>query len=172
VKSLIDLLLGRPLKSSEEIREKTGPAAGIAIFGLDALGSAAYGPEAALTVLIPLGASATNYILPISASVIALLLIVYFSYRQTIEAYPMGGGSYTVARQNLEVFPGLLAATALMNDHVLTAAVEISTSSSRSCVSFLISRRKILNARSPCWCRSWSCNIRINISCIISARVG
>jgi amino acid transporter len=126
VKSLVDLLLGRPLKSSEESREKVGPAAGIAIFGLDALGSASYGPEAALTLLIPLGASALNYILPISASIVALLLIVYFSYRQTIEAYPTGGGSYTVASQNLGVVPGLLAATALMIDYLLTAAVGIS----------------------------------------------
>jgi amino acid transporter len=126
VKSFVDLLLGRPLKSSEESREKVGPAAGIAIFGLDALGSAAYGPEAALTVLIPLGAHATDYILPISASIIALLLIVYVSYRQTIEAYPTGGGSYTVATQNLGVIPGLLAATALMIDYLLTAAVGIS----------------------------------------------
>lgn len=126
MKSFLDFLLGRPLKSSEETREKVGPAAGIAIFGLDALGSAAYGPEAALTVLIPLGAYATGYILPISASIIALLLIVYLSYRQTIEAYPTGGGSYTVASQNLGVFPGLLAATALMIDYLLTAAVGIS----------------------------------------------
>ena len=76
MKSFVDLLLGRPLKSSKEAREKVGPAAGIAIFGLDALGSAAYGPEAALTVLIPLGAYAIHYSLPISASIIALLLIV------------------------------------------------------------------------------------------------
>src|SRR5207253_5885066 len=125
--SLIDLLFGRPLKSSDERSEKLGPAAGIAVFGLDALSSAAYGPEAALTLLIPLGAAGITYIVPISASIIILLLIVYFSYRQTIEAYPTGGGSYTVARQNLGVFPGLLAATALMIDYVLVAAVGIST---------------------------------------------
>lgn len=124
--SILDLLLGRPLKSSEEGREKVGPAAGIAIFGLDALGSAAYGPEAALTMLIPVGPAATRYIVPVSASIIVLLLIVYFSYRQTIEAYPSGGGAYTVARQNLGVFPGLLAAAALMIDYILVAAVGIS----------------------------------------------
>lgn len=124
--SLADFLFGRPLKSSEERRERIGPAAGIAIFGLDALGSAAYGPEAALTLLIPLGAAGIVYIIPISASIIVLLLIVYFSYRQTIEAYPTGGGSYTVARQNLGDFPGLLAAAALMIDYVLVAAVGIS----------------------------------------------
>src|SRR6266446_3422845 len=124
--SLIDLLVGRPLKLSEERGEKLGPAAGIAVFGLDALSSAAYGPEAALTLLIPLGAAGIAYIIPISASIIILLLIVYFSYCQTIEAYPTGGGSYTVARQNLGVFAGLLAAAALMIDYVLTAAVGIS----------------------------------------------
>jgi len=126
MRPLTDLLLGRPLKSSDERRERVEPLAGIAIFGLDALGSAAYGPEAALTLLMPLGAAALAYIIPISASIIILLLIVYFSYRQTIEAYPTGGGSYTVARQNLGVFPGLLAATALMIDYLLVAAVGIS----------------------------------------------
>jgi len=124
--SLIDLLFGRPLKSSDERSEKLGPAAGIAVFGLDALSSAAYGPEAALTLLIPLGAAGITYIVPISASIIILLLIVYFSYRQTIEAYPSGGGSYTVARKNLGVSAGLVAAAALMIDYLLTAAVGIS----------------------------------------------
>ena len=124
--SLADLLFGRPLKSKEERAERCGPGAGIAIFGLDALSSAAYGPEAALTLLIPLGAAGIAYMLPISASIIALLAIVYFSYRQTIEAYPTGGGSYTVARQNLGATAGLLAAAALMIDYVLTAAVGIS----------------------------------------------
>src|SRR5437870_2702078 len=124
--ALMDLLFGRPLRSSEERGEKLGSAAGIPIFGLDALSSAAYGPEAAFTLLIPLGAAGITYILPISASIIILLSIVYFSYRQTIEAYPTGGGSYTVARQNLGAFPGLVAAAALMIDYVLTAAVGIS----------------------------------------------
>src|SRR5205809_3548429 len=124
--SMIELLFGRPLKSSEERGEKLGPAAGIAVFGLDALSSAAYGPEAALTLLIPLGAAGIAYMIPISASIIVLLAIVYFSYRQTIQAYPGGGGSYTVARQNLGVSAGLLAAAALMIDYVLTVAVGIS----------------------------------------------
>jgi amino acid transporter len=121
-----DLLLGRPLATEEEKAERIGPAKGIPIFGLDALSSAAYGPEAALTLLIPLGMAGVAYIVPISICVIVLLGIVYFSYRQTIEAYPMGGGSYTVASENLGVWPGLLAAAALMVDYVLTAAVGIS----------------------------------------------
>jgi len=122
----MDLLFGPPLKSREERAERIGPGTGIAIFGLDGLSSAAYGPEAALTLLIPLGAAGVAYLLPISATIITLLAIVYFSYRQTIEAYPTGGGSYTVARQNLGEGAGLLAAAALMIDYVLTAAVGIS----------------------------------------------
>jgi amino acid transporter len=124
--SFMNWLLGRPLRTSEERGEKLNARAGIPIFGLDALSSAAYGPEAALTLLIPLGAAGDSYIIPISASIIVLLLIVFFSYRQTIEAYPTGGGSYTVARENLGVSAGLLSAAALMIDYTLTAAVGIS----------------------------------------------
>ena len=124
--AVLDLLLGRSLASDEARGECVGPAAGIPIFGLDALSSAAYGPEAALTLLIPLGAAGIAYIVPISASIIVLLAIVYFSYRQTIQAYPGGGGSYTVARQNLGVSAGLLAAAALMIDYVLVVAVGVS----------------------------------------------
>src|SRR5579862_823683 len=122
----LNYLFGSPLPTSDERAEKIGPAAGIPIFGLDALSSAAYGPEAALTLLLPLGAAGVVYIVPISFSIIVLLAIVFFSYRQTIETYPGGGGSYTVARANLGAFPGLLAAAALMIDYVLTVAVGIS----------------------------------------------
>jgi amino acid transporter len=123
---ILDLLFGRPLATSEERAEHVGPIAGIPIFGLDALSSAAYGPEAALTLLIPLGLLGVKYIVPVSAAIVILLTIVYFSYRQTIDAYPHGGGSYTVASQNLGEGAGLLAAGALMIDYVLTAAVGIS----------------------------------------------
>jgi len=123
---VMDLLFGRPLATSEERAEHIGPIAGIPIFGLDALSSAAYGPEAALTLLIPLGLVGVHYIVPVSAAIVVLLGIVYFSYRQTIEAYPQGGGSYTVASQNLGEGAGLLAAAALMIDYVLTASVGIS----------------------------------------------
>jgi len=124
--AILDVLFGSPLPTSDERAERIGPMAGIPIFGLDALSSAAYGPEAALTLLIPLGAAGVAYILPISISIIVLLTIVFFSYRQTIETYPGGGGSYTVARHNLGVFPGLLAAAALMIDYILVVAVGIS----------------------------------------------
>jgi amino acid transporter len=124
--SLFDVVLGRPLASSEERAEQISPAKGIPIFGLDAFGSAAYGPEAALTLLIPLGIVGLQYILPLSACIIVLLAIVYFSYRQTIAAYPNGSGSYIVARESLGRFPGLLAASALLIDCALDAAVGIS----------------------------------------------
>src|ERR1700692_877809 len=123
---MMDLLFGRPLSTSEERGEKLGPLAGISVFGLDALSSAAYGPEAALSLLYVLGAAGIAYIVPITISIIVLLIIVYFSYRQTIECYPNGGGSYTVAGQKPGAFAGLLAAAALMIDYVLTAAVGIS----------------------------------------------
>ncbi len=122
-----DRILGKPLATSEERAEHIGVSAGIPIFGLDALTSAAYGPEAAMALLIPLGAAlGTTYILPIITAILILLVIVFFSYRQTIAAYPNGGGSYTVASENLGTWPGLLAAAALMIDYILTAAVGIS----------------------------------------------
>jgi amino acid transporter len=124
--NISDLILGKPLQTSDERAEQIGPAAGIPIFGLDALSSAAYGPEAALSLLIPLGILGVQYIVPISAAIITLLVIVYFSYLQTIAAYPSGGGSYTVARANLGAGAGLLAAAALLTDYILTAAVGIS----------------------------------------------
>src|SRR6204780_2437647 len=124
--NILDLVVGKPIKTSDERAEQIGATEGIPIFGLDALSSAAYGPEAALSLLIPLGLLGVHYIVPISAAIITLLVIVYFSYRQTIGAYPSGGGSYTVARFNLGPFAGLLAAAALLADYILTAAVGIS----------------------------------------------
>ncbi|MBV9180297.1 MAG: APC family permease [Acidobacteria bacterium] len=123
---MLDFLLGAPLASEEDQRERIGPAAGIPVFGLDALSSAAYGPEAALTLLLPLGVLGLDFIVPISTVIIVLLSIVYFSYMQTIAAYPSGGGSYTVSSHNLGALAGLLAAAALMIDYVLNVAVGIS----------------------------------------------
>ncbi|MBS1798214.1 MAG: APC family permease [Acidobacteria bacterium] len=124
--TFIDVLFGRPLATSDERAEHIGVAAGIPIFGLDALTSAAYGPEAAMTLLIPLGIEGVTHIVPVITAILILLVIVFFSYRQTIEAYPGGGGSYTVATENLGEGAGLLAAAALMIDYILTAAVGIS----------------------------------------------
>jgi amino acid transporter len=119
-------LFGRPLASSEDEEERITPTQGIPTFGLDALSSAAYGPEAALTILLPLGLLGVQYIVPLTFAVIGLLVIVYFSYRQTIAAYPNGGGSYTVAKENLGNRAGLLAGAALMIDYLLNVAVGIS----------------------------------------------
>jgi amino acid transporter len=124
--SLIDTILGRPLTSDEVGEQRIGVVAGVPTFGLDALSSAAYGPEAALTILMPLGVAGLTFILPITLTIVILLGIVYASYRQTIAAYPNGGGSYTVARENLGANAGLLAAAALMTDYVLNVAVGIS----------------------------------------------
>src|SRR6201996_8742311 len=124
--SFLHFVAGKPLATSEERAEHIGPVAGIPVFGLDALSSAAYGPEAALTLLIPLGVAGVAHIIPISVAIILLLTIVFFSYCQTIDAYPHGGGSYTVASENLGQTAGLLAAAALMIDNILNAAVGIS----------------------------------------------
>jgi amino acid transporter len=124
--SFISVIFGRPLASDEQDETKIGPLAGVPAMGLDGLTSSAYGPEAALTILLPVGAAGLAYIGPITLVILALLAILYFSYRQTIAAYPVNGGSYTVARENLGVWPGLLAAAALMIDYVLNVAVGIS----------------------------------------------
>lgn len=99
---------------------------GVPTLGLDALGSASYGPEAALTILIPLGGAGLAYVGPVSLVILVLLAILYFSYRQTIAAYPNGGGSYTVARENLGAKAGLVAAASLLLDYILNVAVGIS----------------------------------------------
>jgi amino acid transporter len=124
--AILDFLFGRPLADDEAAHEQIGPLAGVPVLGLDALSSAAYGPEAALTLLIPLGAAGLRYVLPISALIVSILAVVYLSYRQTIHAYPNGGGSYTVAKENLGTGAALLAGAALALDYVLNVAVGIS----------------------------------------------
>ncbi|MFL6244493.1 MAG: APC family permease [Thermoanaerobaculia bacterium] len=124
--SLVDTLLGRPLASWESEDAKVGAVRGLPILGLDGLASASYGPEAALAILIPLGAAGLGAIGPITIAVLAVLFVLYLSYRQTIAAYPNGGGSYIVAKENLGTRAGLLAAAALMLDYVLNVAVGIS----------------------------------------------
>ena len=123
---LLDLLLGRKLANREGESEKITAIEGVPAMGLDGLASSAYGPEAALTMLAPLGMLGLAYIGPVMLAVLAVLAILYVSYWQTIEAYPTNGGSYTVAHENLGPNAGLLAATALMIDYVLNVAVGIS----------------------------------------------
>jgi amino acid transporter len=125
-KSVLNFLFGRPLSSDEDVKEEIRSSAGVPVFGLDALSSAGYGPEAALTILIPLGIAGVACTIPISLTIIVLLSIVYFSYRQTIAAYPTGGGSYIVASANLGQRVGLFAGAALMIDYILNVAVGIS----------------------------------------------
>jgi hypothetical protein len=91
--ALSDFILGRHLASEEDKDERVGPMAGISVFGLDELSSVAYGPEAALTVLIPLGIAGIGFSLPITVAVSTILTIVYFSCRQTIAGCPQGAGS-------------------------------------------------------------------------------
>ena len=121
-----DLLFGRPVATDEERAHRIGVLEGIPVLGLDALSSAAYGPEAALTVLLVAGAAGVRVIAPLVAVVVALMMIVFISYRQTIAAYPTGGGAYTVVKQNLGEPLGLLAAAALAVDYVLNVAVGLS----------------------------------------------
>jgi hypothetical protein len=99
--TFLDLVFGHPLSSAEAKDERVGSFAGISVFGLDALSSAAYGPEAALTILMSLGVAGSRYVLPITIAISCILAIIYFSYRQTISAYPNGAGIYTVAKDNL-----------------------------------------------------------------------
>jgi amino acid transporter len=124
--SLRTVLFGSPLRSDAEAEEQIGPGQGVPVLGLDALASASYGPEAALTILLVAGAAASRDIVPVIGCIVALLLLVYFSYRQTIAAYPNGGGSFTVAKENLGPNAGLVAASALAIDYVLNTAVAIS----------------------------------------------
>ncbi|MGZ3711001.1 MAG: APC family permease [Bdellovibrionota bacterium] len=123
---IFDRLLGKHLSNAEEHQQKVGPLAGVPMLGLDGLSSSAYGPEAAATVLLPLGVLGATYVVPITIAIVLLLAIVFLSYRQTIAAYPNGGGSYTVAKENLGTFAGLVAAAALILDYVLVVAVGIS----------------------------------------------
>lgn len=124
--NLSTFLFGRRLSNREQEDKKIGWVEAVPAMGLDGLGSSSYGPEAALTVLIPLGAAGLFYAGPVIACIVLLLAILYFSYRQTLAAYPTSGGAYVVARENLGEYPSLLAAAALMIDYVLNVAVGVS----------------------------------------------
>ena len=120
------LLLGRRLANREQSETRIGAFEGLPAMGLDGLGSSAYGPEAALTILRVAGAASLAWIGWVMTPVVILLLILYASYWQTIRAYPNNGGSYLVAKENLGTNFSLLAAAALMVDYVLNVAVGIS----------------------------------------------
>jgi amino acid transporter len=116
-------LLGNPIPTASEAHERLNKVRALAVFSSDALSSVAYATEEIMKVLILAGVGMLYLTLPVSVVIVALLAIVVISYRQTIRAYPKGGGSYIVASQNLGTIPGLTAASALMTDYVLTVAV-------------------------------------------------
>jgi len=119
------LLVGTPLATAQLVHERLSKVKALAVFSSDALSSSAYATEEILLILILAGSGALGAALPIGGAIALLLLIVAFSYRQTVRAYPSGGGAYIVARSNLGIFPGLTAAGALMVDYVLTVSVSI-----------------------------------------------
>jgi amino acid transporter len=119
------LLVGRPLKTSEAQHEEIDAPEGLAALSLDALTSVAYGPEAIVVVLAAAGAAALPLILPVTFAIVGLLALLVLSYSQVIDAYPQGGGAYTVSRENLGRGASLLAAASLIVDYTLTVAVSV-----------------------------------------------
>lgn len=126
VKRVKHFLFGRPLPSERLEHERLNKKTALAVLSSDAISSVAYATDQILIVLAVLGtAAAVNYAVPVSAVIVSLLILVGLSYRQTIFAYPNGGGSYTVAKENLGTGSGLLAAAALLTDYIMTVAVSI-----------------------------------------------
>jgi amino acid transporter len=120
-------VLGPPLKSTAIVQERMRKLVALPVLSADALSSVAYGPEAMLAVLVLAGGAGLAWSLPISGAIVFMMLVVGTSYRQTIRAYPQGGGSYIVATANLGRVAGLMAAAGLITDYVLTVAVSISS---------------------------------------------
>src|SRR6266540_1659429 len=120
-------LIGRPLATADAPHQRVSKAVGMAVFGADALSSIAYAPQETLVILAAAGAQAFHYAFPISLIITALLAIVSISYLQTIQAYPTGGGAYTVVKENLGVQAALVAGAALLMDYILLAAVTVAS---------------------------------------------
>lgn len=121
------IVLGAPLSATAIAIERMRKLVALPVLSADALSSVAYGPEAMLAVLVLAGAAGLRYSIPVSAAIAFLMLAVGVSYRQTIRAYPQGGGSYIVATENLGRVPGLIAAAGLMTDYVMTVAVSVAS---------------------------------------------
>ena len=119
------VLVGPPRTARGSGKERITPIEGLSALSLDALTSVAYGPEAIILVLAVAGAGALHLVLPITIAIVALLAILVFSYRQVIDAYPMGGGAYAVSRANFGAHTSLVAAASLVVDYTLTVAVSI-----------------------------------------------
>lgn len=124
--SLKRILIGTPIETIKEKRERLSKIMGLAVFSSDALSSVAYGPEEILLGLIVGGTALLHYSVPTASGIVILIAIVATSYFQTIHAYPSGGGAYIVAKENLGIYPGLIAGAALLIDYVLTVTVSIS----------------------------------------------
>lgn len=121
------LLIGRPLPTADAPHQTINKVVGLAVFASDALSSTAYGPQEMLLILALAGSAAFGFAMPVMLAIVALLLILTISYRQTIQAYPGGGGAYIVARDNLGELPAQAAGAALLTDYALTVAVSIAS---------------------------------------------
>ncbi len=120
-------LIGRPLATADAPHQTIGTFIGLAVFSSDALSSVAYGPQEMMLILAIAGIGALSYSIPIVITIVVLLAILTFSYRQTIHAYPGGGGAYIVARDNLGELPAQAAGAALLTDYILTVSVSIAS---------------------------------------------
>src|ERR1700716_1136509 len=119
------MLVGRALRTEQAIHERLTKKTDLAVFSSDALSSVAYSTEAILLVLLAAGTAAITYLPFIAIGITILLAILVLSYRQTIHAYPSGGGAYIVAKDNLGTMPGLIAAASLLVDYILTVSVSV-----------------------------------------------
>ncbi len=126
-RTLWTILIGRPLATADAPHQTINKVIGLAVFASDALSSTAYATQEILAILIVAGAAAYGLVFPISLVIVGLLAIVTLSYEQTIHAYPNGGGSYIVSRENLGLLPAKIAAAAILTDYILTVAVSISS---------------------------------------------
>src|SRR5258706_64856 len=126
-RTLESWLIGRPLSTADAGHQSIGKAVGLAVFASDALSSTAYATQEILVILAAAGTLAFGYVFPISIAIVILLVIVSISYEQIIHAYPDGGGAYIVARDNLGEMAGLIAASSLLTDYILTVSVSVSS---------------------------------------------
>src|SRR4051794_8169419 len=126
--SLKEVLIGKPISSEEQEHQRLRKLIALPIFSSDAISSTAYATDEILVVLLlqaGIGYAAFKYLVPIAIVVCVLMVIVVLSYRQTIHAYPSGGGAYVVSRENLGVVPSLVAGSSLLVDYILTVAVSV-----------------------------------------------
>ena len=124
--SIKSFLIGSPIESVKEKHERLTKVMGLAIFSSDAMSSVAYATEEILFALVLAGTAMLHYSMPVAIAISTLISIVAMSYYQTIHAYPNGGGAYIVAKENLGIYPGLIAGAALLIDYVLTVTVSVS----------------------------------------------